>query len=91
MKRRSFMLAGAALLCAPVILRAQAGSGTPVVAGKRIRRRLSSLAADDPFFDAYGRAVIEMHRLGGNDRRSWVAQARIHADFCSHGNLEFFP
>ena len=91
MKRRSFMLAGAALLCAPVILRAQAGSGTPVVAGKRIRRRLSSLASDDPFFDAYGRAITEMHRLTEDNPRSWMAQARIHADFCSHGDMEFFP
>tara|TARA_R110002020_G_scaffold143823_6_gene316399 strand:+ start:2916 stop:4445 length:1530 start_codon:yes stop_codon:yes gene_type:complete len=92
--RRQFIStvsAGAVLLAAPAILRAQAGSGTPVINGRRIRRKLSTLAANDPFFTAYGQAIEAMHTLAEDNPRSWLAQARIHANFCMHGTNEFFP
>ena len=90
MKRRDFLLSGAATLAAPAILKAQVGSGTPVVGGKRVRRRLSTLADNDPFFEAYSLAVRRMHEQPGDSGLSWTSQARIHADFCEHGTLEFF-
>lgn len=92
--RRGLLTAGAigaAALSAPTILKAQTSSGTPVVGGKRVRRRLSTLADDDPFFEAYGHAVELMHKLADDDPLSWIAQARTHADFCAHGTLEFLP
>lgn len=82
--------AGFFALAAPAILKAQVTSGTPVINGKRIRRKLSTLAADDPFFVAYGQVIKAMHNLPEDDPRSWIAQARVHADFCEHGSIEFF-
>ena len=93
-KRREFIAAagvGVATLAAPGILKAQISSGTPVINGQRVRRKLSSLADTDPFFEAYAEAIRKMHQLGDNDPRSWINQARIHADYCEHGTLEFFP
>lgn len=90
MKRRDLLLSGVATLAAPTILKAQVRSDTPVVDGKRVRRRLSTLADNDPFFEAYSFAVKRMHELPDDSRLSWASQARIHADFCEHGSLEFF-
>ena len=91
MKRRQFLILGAAALSVPAIIQAQVSSGTPVVAGKRVRRRLSTLADNDPFFAAYALAVERMHNLPPDSGMSWMSQARIHADHCRHFSLEFFP
>ncbi|RVM19655.1 tyrosinase family protein [Sinorhizobium meliloti] len=91
MKRRDFLMVGLSALAAPYIVRAQPTSSTPVFNGKRVRRRLSTLNDDDPFFSAYGRAIELMHQEPETSPLSWVAQARIHADYCEHGTLEFFP
>ena len=91
MKRRQFLILGAAALSAPAIIQAQVSSGTPVVDGKRVRRRLSTLADDDPFFAAYALAIERMRALPSDSGMSWMSQARIHADHCRHGSLEFFP
>lgn len=94
MDRRSFLLAGTAAglaLAAPVYLRAATKSYTPVINGKRVRRKLSTLAPNDPFFAAYAKAVEAMHALPDDDPRSWISQALIHAQFCAHGTMEFFP
>ncbi|MDP9592085.1 UNVERIFIED_ORG: tyrosinase [Shinella zoogloeoides] len=91
MKRRAFLALGAATIAAPFVARAKLASGTPVSNGKRVRRRLSSLPNDDPFFAAYAKAVELMHEKKEADPLSWIAQARIHADHCAHGSLEFFP
>ncbi|WP_299409988.1 tyrosinase family protein [uncultured Roseobacter sp.] len=94
MDRRDFLVGTAFVataLSAPAIMSAQVSSQTPVADGKRVRRKLSSLANDDPFFDAYRRAVELMHEQPESSPISWIAQARKHGDFCAHGTLEFFP
>ena len=74
----------AALLGMPFIGRAKANSNTPVVDGRRVRRRLSTLSDDDPFFDAYNLAVERMAQEPDDSPLSWIAQGRLHADFCAH-------
>lgn len=41
----------------------------------------------DPFFASYAKAVSLMHQR--TDALSWENQARIHADHCHHGDVEF--
>ena len=95
MRRRDFLAISAAIfttpLASPYVTKARANSGTPVVNGKRVRRRLSTLSDSDPFFAAYAQAVDLMHQQPETSPRSWIAQARLHADFCQHGTVEFFP
>ncbi|WP_120631342.1 tyrosinase family protein [Ruegeria sp. EL01] len=93
--RRTLLAAGTtALMVAPYLARASANSQTPVVDGKRVRRRLSSLPADDPFFEAYSLAAERMRQEPDTSALSWISQARVHADFCAHTggavDLNFF-
>lgn len=39
----------------------------------------------------FGRAVSALHSLSRRDRRHWRHQARIHRQFCPHGNWFFLP
>lgn len=94
MDRRTFVLSsaiGAAALSTPMLGRAQVSSETPLFNGKRVRRRLSTLTNDDPFFAAYQKAIELMHIEPDTSPSSWIFQARTHADFCAHGDMEFFP
>jgi tyrosinase len=83
--RRKFMLvAAAATLAAPFIVRKRASAATPIV-----RRDVMDMPASDRFFSDYAKAVQQMHSLSSSDGRNWINQARIHADYCHHGDLEF--
>jgi len=83
--RRAFLAATAAGLAAPMILIRSAARAAP----PRIRRDVMDLADNDPFFKSYGAAVAAMHKLPSTDGRNWVRQAKVHADFCKHGELSF--
>lgn len=90
MKRRMFLAGTATALATPYVLRAQMASYNPPFQGKRVRRRLSTLNDDDPFFASYAKAIDEMHKLPDDNVMSWMYQARLHANFCEHGTIEFF-
>ena len=55
----------------------------------RLRRDITTMAPDDPFFQEYSEAVRIMHELPEEDPRSWRNQAIIHANYCPHGGLDF--
>ncbi|MEW4570650.1 tyrosinase family protein [Tautonia sp. JC769] len=57
----------------------------------RIRKSALELPADDPVFAQYAEAVKRMHQLPETDARNWIRQAKIHADHCVHGGLDFCP
>jgi tyrosinase len=81
--RRNFILGTAAILATPYIVRSSATAASPI-----LRRDVMDMAANDQFFSDYGKAIQKMHTLNG-DNRSWLAQAKIHADYCHHGEVEF--
>ena len=81
--RRSFVLGAAATLTVPYVAQKSAIAATPIV-----RRDVMEMADTDPFFSDYAKAVQKMHSLE-NDNRTWLAQAKIHADYCHHSELEF--
>ena len=58
-------------------------------ASLRVRRDVMELADTDPFFAQYAKAVAAMHALPETDGRNWRRQAKIHADHCKHGQLQF--
>ena len=84
LSRRDLVLSASAVaLAAPHIIRTPAIAGAPIV-----RRDVMDMDVKDRFFSDYASAVRKMHELS-NDNRSWLIQARIHADYCHHGELEF--
>lgn len=80
--RRRFIVGAAVAVATPYIVRRSAIAATPLV-----RRDVMSMPDNDPFFADYATAVKKMHEISGG--RSWLAQAKIHADHCKHGELEF--
>lgn len=56
-----------------------------------VRRSVTSLAPGSPILTAYQTAIARMKALPSSDRRNWTNQARIHLDFCPHGNWLFLP
>jgi hypothetical protein len=85
MNRREFLSVAGIAIAAPYVLK----FGRAIAQTPRVRRSLSTLRPDDPFFTQYGEAIRAMHRLPERDRRSWRGQATIHADFCPHGTDGF--
>lgn len=84
LSRREFVAGTGASLSAPFLLKARASAQT-----LRMRRDVMEMADDDPFFSNYAKAVRAMHALPETDGRNWRRQAKIHADFCHHGSIEF--
>ncbi len=82
MNRREVLTAAAIIAAAPYVMKFGREAKAQTL---RVRRNVSTLAPDDPFFSQYGEAVRKMHELAESDRRSWRGQALIHADFCPHG------
>jgi tyrosinase len=82
--RRTFLVGAATGVAAPFIIRSASRAATP-----RIRRDVMDFQDTDPFFAKYAQAVRAMHQLPQTDRRNWIRQAKIHADFCKHGRLSF--
>lgn len=83
--RREVLLGGVAAVSMPFIVgRAQAQT-------VKVRRDVTALDANDPFFDQYRAAVRAMHELDASDPRSWRSQAEIHAFHCPHGEIGFAP
>jgi tyrosinase len=56
-----------------------------------IRRSVTGLASSSPILTAYRTAIAAMKALPSSDRRNWTNQARIHNDYCPHGNWLFLP
>ena len=92
-KRRDFLKtasagAGWAMLggCASTIEDCQ-----QMIENRPVRRNIATLSATDPIIEAYRTAVRRMKELPESDPRNWNRQARIHNDFCPHGNWLFLP
>ncbi|MEI2384153.1 tyrosinase family protein [Breoghania sp. JC706] len=89
--RRSFLLAGAgagalAMASRLGITRAHAANDGPL----RVRRNISTMKPDDPYFADYAEAVKAMHELSQEeDTRSWRQQSLIHINHCPHGRPDF--
>jgi tyrosinase len=87
--RRKFIKTSAACLTLPSVAGLSSKAwGQPE--GLKVRKNLMNLPDDDPFFEQYGEAVKAMHALPKEDLRSWWGQATIHANYCKHGDLNFF-
>jgi tyrosinase len=80
--RRNFILGAATVLACPYMIPRPALAANPIV-----RRDVMDMADNDRFFSDYAKAVQKMHDL--SDGRNWLAQAKIHADHCHHGEVEF--
>lgn len=61
------------------------------IANRPIRRNVNTMAANDPILVAYKAAITAMKALPPSDPRNWTRQAKIHDDFCPHGNWLFLP
>ena len=86
LNRRTVLKGGAALALATTAPSTRALADSTVV-----RRSIATLAANDPIVEAYRKAVAAMKALPATDPRNWTRQARIHNDFCPHGNWYFMP
>lgn len=85
--RRSALACGAALLAAAAAGGVSAQSSP--LAGKRVRRGVSSLTATSDDVVAFGEGVRAMKRR--SDGLSWQRQFRLHASEAQHGNALFLP
>lgn len=56
----------------------------------RVRKNLQHLPDNDVFFEQYGEAVRRLHELKPTDARYFFNQATIHANYCKHGDINFF-
>lgn len=56
----------------------------------RVRKNLQELSPDSEFFKQYGAAIRLLHELPKNDARQFFNQATIHANYCKHGDINFF-
>jgi tyrosinase len=64
------------------------------IANRPVRRSIGAMALSDPVVVAYQSAVQKMRDLDGSDPSNplaWTNQARIHQNFCPHGNWLFLP
>ena len=84
--RRVFLNGFAATLATQLSMHVQPATAQVV----RVRRDVTRLPPDDPFFVKYALAINRMRDLQVNDSRSWRNQAIIHADHCSHSTNDFF-
>ena len=87
MNRREFLGVAGAAVAFPYIMKFGREAQAQTL---RVRRNLSTLRADDPFFAAYGQAIRKLHEADQSRRQSWRGQSLIHADFCAHGRDDFF-
>jgi tyrosinase len=60
-------------------------------ATRPVRRSVTTLASNSAILNAYRTAIARMKALPASDRRNWTNQARIHLDYCPHGNWLFLP
>lgn len=84
LSRRQFITVSGASILAPFVAPAVAEAQAV-----RLRRDLTTMADDDPFFAEYAEAIRRMHELPESDPRNWRNQAIIHANFCPHGASDF--
>ena len=82
--RRAVSLGLGAALAAPFVIR-HGLMAQPM----RVRRDVMDMPDDDPFFAKYADAVSAMHAEPADSGRSWMSQARIHPNYCRHGELQF--
>jgi hypothetical protein len=60
----------------------------------RVRPDIASIKANDPLLDALKRGVAALRALDNTDPtnpKGWTKLAKIHEDFCPHGNWFFLP
>src|SRR4051812_21049476 len=60
-------------------------------AARPVRRSVTGMDASSPTLMAYQSAIAQMKALPSSDPRNWTNQARIHFDYCPHGNWLFLP
>ncbi len=84
LSRRKFIAVSGATLALSMVLPKKAHAQS-----LRLRRDITTMAPDDPFFQEYSEAVRIMHELPQSDPRNWRNQAIIHANYCPHGGLDF--
>jgi tyrosinase len=63
----------------------------PATVTRPVRRSVTGMASSSPILTAYRSAIAKMKALPSSDRRNWTNQARIHFDYCPHGNWLFLP
>jgi len=61
------------------------------IRNRPVRRMIRNTAESNHATDLYRTAVAAMKKLPVADCCNWTKQARIHDDFCPHGNWFFFP
>lgn len=90
--RRVFVRSAATAGAAFALGRGVAHASNPAAqAARRERKNALALPANDPVFKKYADAVKAMHALPQADGRNWIRQAKIHADNCTHGTVDFLP
>lgn len=57
----------------------------------RVRPNIADLLPNSPQLNALKAGVEAMKKLPDTDFRNWTRQAKIHDDFCPHGNWFFLP
>lgn len=57
----------------------------------RVRRDVGELSDDDIILQTYRRGVDLLKKLPKTDFRNWDNLAKVHLDFCPHGNWFFLP
>lgn len=85
--RRQMLVGTTALIASPFVMR-KAALGQPA---PRVRRDVTAMAANDPFFSDYADAIAAMHKLDASDGRNWRNQALIHLNHCPHGGYSDAP
>jgi tyrosinase len=60
-------------------------------ATRPVRRSVTGMDSSSPVLIAYQSAIAKMKALPSSDPRNWTRQARIHFDYCPHGNWLFLP
>ena len=61
------------------------------IQNRPVRRDINALPVNDQSLNNYRKAVGMMKALPAANKISWQAQARLHQDFCPHGNWLFLP
>ncbi|WP_323768839.1 tyrosinase family protein [Antarctobacter sp.] len=87
--RRVFI--GALTAAAALSAATRSPAQTTYKGAERTRQDVNTLPADDPVLTQYADAIAQMRQLPASNPISWEAQARIHLNFCPHGNWFFLP
>ncbi len=90
LSRRDFVKSGVILASAPLYAFNRSTKAVPQNT-IRVRKDIGDMAEDDPALLTYAKAVNILKNLPNNDFRKWENLAKVHEDFCPHGNWFFLP